>query len=85
MRVQVLQFEQELSRQDRSKNKDPSLKQTWHVLRINKKKTNVPQTDGAQEHEYEGKDTVINQIMKVLIGHGRPTLYTNSESSKRTI
>lgn len=34
---------------------------------------------------YGGKDTVINQIMKVLTGHGRPTLYTNSESSKRSI
>lgn len=34
---------------------------------------------------YEEKDTIMYQIMKVLIGHGRPTLYTNSESSKRSI
>lgn len=34
---------------------------------------------------YEGKGIVINQIIKVLIRHGRPTLYTNSESSKGSI
>lgn len=52
MRVQVLQIEQEHSRQDRSKNKDPSLKQTCHALRI-EKKTNEPEIDGAKENEYE--------------------------------
>lgn len=31
---------------------------------------------------YEEKDTVINQIMKVLIGHTRPSLYKFTELKK---
>lgn len=85
VRVQVLQIEQEHSRQDRSKNKDPSLKRTCHALRIEKRQICLKQMEQKKMNmKHEGKDTVINQIMKVLIGHGRLTLRTNSESPERS-
>lgn len=55
------------------------LKQTWHVFKIGKRQMFLKQMKKRQTNtRFRYKDTVINQTMKVLIGHGRPTLYTNS-------